>query len=322
MNNTTKIINIEKLNLDAIENLPNLILESENFFNNQIATICKEAVKNKGLKIILLAGPSAAGKTTTSSLLSLNFKLLGKRVVIISLDNFFLARAKTPKLPDGSYDFENISALNLKYLNKFVKNLLNKKRALMPIYNFKTGKPERHKEEIIVDNNTIIIFEGLHALNPNLIKQNENEFLKLYIMPNSQFESDGEVILNSESIRMLRRITRDHYSRGHSPFATIKMWNNVLDGEKLYINPYIQEANYKINSIHDYEPLLYVNYTKKLLINEKNQLPENEVEIKNIIENLIDALNHFEPIDKKLVPSNSLLWEFINTAQWNVKPIF
>ena len=315
MNNTTKIINIENLNLNAIENLSDLILESESFFNSQIATIVAEAVKNKRLKIVLLAGPSAAGKTTTSSLLRLNFQLHGKRVVIISLDNFFLPRVKTPKLPDGSYDFESIRALDLKYLNKFVKALLNKKRAYMPIYNFKTGKPEKHKEEIVVDDNTIIIFEGLHALNPDLIEQNSNEFLKLYIMPNSQYESDGEIILNTKSIRMLRRITRDHYSRGHSPYATLKMWDNVLRGEKLYINPFVPLADYKINSIHDYEPLLYVNYTKKLLVNEKNQLPENEVEIKNIIENLIDALNHFEPIDKKVVPTNSLLWEFINTAE-------
>lgn len=315
MNNTTKKINIEKLNLNAIENLPDLILESENFFNSQIATICKEAVKNTQLKFVMLAGPSAAGKTTTSSLLSLNFKLLGKRVVIISLDNFFLPRLKTPKLPDGSFDFESVKALDLKYLNKFVKDLLTKKMAFMPIYNFKTGKPEKNMEKIVVDDNTIIIFEGLHALNPDLIKQNSNEFLKLYIMPNSEFENDGEIVLNSESIRMLRRITRDHYSRGHSPAATIKMWNNVLRGEKLYINPYIALADYKINSIHDYEPLLYVNYTKKLLINEKNQLQENEAEIKNVIESLIDALNHFEPIDKSLVPTNSLLWEFINTAE-------
>ena len=315
MNNTKKIINVNELNLNAKENLPKLVLDSENFFNKQIATICKDATLNKNLKIVLLAGPSAAGKTTTSNLLKLNFEKFGKRVVIISLDNFFLARAETPKLPDGSYDFESINALDLKCLNNFVKDLLQKQKALIPIYNFKTGKREKVLEEIAVDGNTIIIFEGLHALNPNLIEQNESEFLKLYIMPNSEFEIDGKVILNSESIRMLRRITRDHYARGHSPYATIKMWRNVVNGEKLYIDPYVPNAKYKINSIHDYEPLLYVNYTKKLLIEQKNQLLNEEVEIKNTIENLINALNCFEPIDKNIVPTNSLLWEFINTIE-------
>ncbi|MBO4412979.1 MAG: nucleoside kinase [Clostridia bacterium] len=299
-------IDIEKLNLNAINNLPDLILEDENSFSNQIANISKEICKNPNIKIILLAGPSASGKTTSSSLLSLNLKMLGKKVLSISLDNFFLAREKTPKLPDGSLDFECLQALDLPYLKKFINDLLTKNSAKMPIYNFLKGKPEEEKEDIVVDNNTIIIFEGLHALNPAIIENNKS-VLKLYISLNSDYVLDGKVVLSAQDVRLMRRITRDHYTRGYNPEETLNLWKNVIAGEKIYVLPFKHLADYTINSSHPYEPLLYANYTKKIL---KEHCKNNKK-----LQELIQALETFEPIDKTLLPSTSLLWEFVNSAK-------
>lgn len=307
-------IDIEQLNLTAIDNLSDLILESENFFNNQIAQICKQVCLNDEIKIILLAGPSASGKTTTSNLLALHFGMLGKRVVTISLDNFFVSRDNTPKLADGSYDFECLEALDLKLLNEFINDLLTKKYAHMPIFNFLTGERDEISEEIVVDDDTIIIFEGLHALNPKLINSDKN-FLKLFIEPNSDFTINDEIKLSALNVRLLRRITRDYYTRNNSVLETMKMWDNVLAGERKYIKPFKQNADFIINSLHQYEPLLYANYSKKIIVKElNNNIEKSEDEIKKL-QDLIKALNLFEPIDKNLVPSTSLLWEFLNATE-------
>lgn len=305
-------IDIEKLNLKAINDLSDLILEDENAFSNQIANISKEICKDSNIKIVLLSGPSASGKTTSSSLLSLNLKMLGKKVVTISLDNFFLSRDKTPRLPDGSLDFECLEALDLPYLKIFINDLLTKKSAKMPIYNFFEGRPEEEKEDVVVDNNTIIIFEGLHALNPAIIKNNKN-VLKLYISLTSDYVLDGKVVLTAQDVRLMRRITRDHYTRGYNPEETLNLWKNVIDGEKKYILPFKNLAKYTINSSHSYEPLLYANYTKKII---------KEHETNKKLKELLTALENFEPIDKTLLPPTSLLWEFVNAAKWCFKPKF
>lgn len=315
-------IDIEKLNFDAIENLPNLILKGENYFNNQIAEICKKVCQNESIKIILLAGPSAAGKTTTSNLLALHFGMLSKRVVTVSLDNFFVDRDNTPRLADGSYDFECLNALDLKCLNEFIDDLLIRKVAHMPIYNFRTGMREKKKEKIVVDENTIIIFEGLHALNPKLITNGDYNFLKLYIALNSDFVLNDEVKLSARNVRLLRRITRDYYTRGYDVLNTIRMWDNVLDGENKYIKPFKQNADFIINSLHCYEPLLYANYSKKVIQQALNNSQEKTNEEIKLLKSLLDTLSLFEPIDKKLVPSTSLLWEFLNAAEWCFKSIF
>lgn len=313
-------LNVNNLNNEAIENLSSLILDSENFYTNQIAEIAKFITrKESNIKIILLAGPSAAGKTTTSSLLRLHLGMLGKRVVVISLDDFFLSRKLTPRLPDGSYDFENINSINLPKLNKFLDEIIETGKSHAPKYNFITGEPDPVEEEILIDSNTILIFEGLHALNPKLIKHNQDKACRIYIALSSNYVNEDETILSAKDVRLIRRITRDYYTRGFSPLETIELWDNVLAGEEVNIKPFKKYADFIINSTHNYEPLLYANYTKKLLEedikNPSSKLDKQKFE--NVIKKankLIHALKAFEPIDKSLMPSTSLLWEFINAA--------
>ena len=313
-------IEINDLNQEAINSPHSLILESENFYTHQISEISKNLANNKNIKVVLLAGPSSAGKTTTSSLLKLNLGMLGINVVIVSLDDFFYPREQSPRLADGSYDFESIRAINLNKLNKFLDTLIKTGVSYKPKFNFITGMADPIEEEIRIDDNTIIIFEGLHALNPSLITHNADKAAKIFINLNLDYVINGKTILSAQDVRLIRRITRDYYNRNFNPLETIHLWRHVIEGEEKYIKPYKHLADFVIDSSHIYEPLLYATYSKKLISNAiKN--PVNKMN-KNIIAELLekatelnDSLNQFEPLSKSLMPSTSLLWEFIGAAE-------
>ena len=241
-------------------------------------------------------------------------------VVIVSLDDFFYPREQSPRLADGSYDFESIRAINLNKLNKFLDTLIKTGVSYKPKFNFITGMAEPIEEEIRIDDNTIIIFEGLHALNPSLITHNADKAAKIFINLNLDYVINGKTILSAQDVRLIRRITRDYYNRNFNPLETIHLWRHVIEGEEKYIKPYKHLADFVIDSSHIYEPLLYATYSKKLISNAiKN--PVNKMN-KNIIAELLekatelnDSLNQFEPLSKSLMPSTSLLWEFIGAAE-------
>ncbi len=290
--------------VDEINNLAKndtslLVGMSEEMYHEQISELVLDAT-NKKAKIILVAGPSSSGKTTTSKLISKELEKYGKNGIFISLDDFFLDRAKTPKLPNGNYDFESLRALDIKYLNKFLNDLTKNKCAHMPKYNFITGKREEKYTKLTIDDNSVLIIEGLHALNPTLIKNHDSEVYKVYICVMSNFNLGDKTILNYTQVRLLRRLIRDYYTRARSIEQTLKTWNEVLDGEKVNIDPYKNQANYFVDSTHMYEPLLYAKYLMPL-ISENSQ---KTLEIKT-------KLNNFEQIDKSIIPENSLLCEFI-----------
>jgi uridine kinase len=333
----------EKINLDlgminlyAMNDLSSLILESEKFYLDQIKEIVEDiTTPNSTIKLLLISGPSSAGKTTTSSILRL--ELLMKQIpsLVISLDNFYIDRKITPKFPDGSYDFENIRTLDLKFLNRFITKLLKTRRAKMPIFNFITGCREKTLTDVIIDEKTILIIEGLHALNPELIKNHESEIYKIYLDLNSNFSQNENVILPSTDVRLIRRITRDFYTRGYNVLETMNMWTNVCNGEDKWVKPFSETAHYVINTVHKYEPLLYAKYTKSILkefildINVESLL-ENErdddkkallLQKVNKAKQLYSVLKHAEPISKDLIPSTSLLWEFVGSAKDKIEPV-
>ncbi len=290
--------------VDEINNLAKndtnlLVGMSEEMYHEQISELVLEAI-NKKSKIILVAGPSSSGKTTTSKLIANELKKYDKNGIFVSLDDFFLNRDKTPKLPNGNYDFESLRALDIKYLNKFLNDLTENKCAYMPKYNFITGKREETYTKLTIDENSVLIIEGLHALNPTLISNHDSEVYKVYICVMSNFNLDQKTILNYTQVRLLRRLIRDYYTRGRNIEQTLETWNEVLDGEKVNIDPFKNEADYFVDSTHMYEPLLYAKYLMPL-ISENSQ---ETLEIKT-------KLNNFEQIDKNVIPENSLLREFI-----------
>ena len=287
---------IEEINGLAKSDKDLLISMGEEMYHSQIDFAVNNIIAEK-TDIILVAGPSSSGKTTTSKLIESKLEKKGIKCLSVSLDDFFLDRDKTPLLPNGNYDYENITALDLEYFNVFVNDLYTNGYALMPKYNFISGQREEKYTKVSIDENTKVVIEGLHALNPKLISTNKKLY-RVYICPSSNFNMANDVVLDYTQLRLLRRLLRDYLNRGRTVEKTLEGWQEVLDGEKLYIDPYKHLANSTIDSTHMYEPLVYANHLLPLL---KNSLVEQELKQK---------LEKFEKLDKKFVPKNSLLNEF------------
>lgn len=295
--------NLEKINKYSSYNLFNLILVSERRYTEQIKEVAKKIEQSENqIKIILLAGPSAAGKTTTSNLLRLQLAQKKMSSIVISLDNFFVDREKTPKQENGEYDFECLEALDLEYLNKFIDDLLTKRAAKMPVFNFVKGRREEEYHDVVLEENTIVIFEGIHALNPKLVRSHQDKMFKIYICLNTNFVVDDKVFIPAKDLRLMRRLNRDYLTRGASAKATLGMWANVCAGEEKYIKPFKSTADYVVDSTHAYEPLLYANYLKPLLEIEQDNEKAKE---------LYDMLNYCNQLNNDFVPPSSLLWEFL-----------
>ena len=297
-----EIFDLGKINELALENPTKLIEDSENLYHKQINYIVNDIVANGNYKFILLAGPSSSGKTTTSNLICKALSEFGYESLVVSLDDFYLDLEKRPKLPNGDYDFENITALDLDYINQFVNDMFEKGEALMPEYNFKTGMREKEYKHIQLSEKTIVIMEGIHALNPIMFKKHNEAMYRIYICVNTNFDLDDKIIMPAQKVRLMRRLIRDYSSRGASFKRTFGMWQNVLAGEDLYIKPYKNTADYLINSTHAYEPLMYA---QKLLPLLKNETCEQAT-------TLVEMLEQCEKLPIELLPENSLLHEFLD----------
>ena len=292
--------NLELVNREAKDNLDALIATSEEIYRSQIRKVCSEIIE-KAYPMVLLAGPSSSGKTTTSHLIRKCLTEQGINSIVVSLDDFFVNREDTPRLPDGSYDFECLEAIDLKYLNKFVDELLKTKKSKMPLFDFLTGTRKEKFVDVELGEKTVVIFEGIHALNPNLIKGHDDKMYKIYVCVNSNFDIGMDVVIPAKKLRMMRRLIRDYYFRGHSIETTLGLWTNVCRGEDKYIKPYKITANYLIDSTHMYEPLVYANYLPALL---KRSESEEAAE-------LAEMLKRCGKLKKDVVPSGSMLWEFL-----------
>jgi uridine kinase len=330
-----KELDIDLINKKSKANLSSLILKSEKYYSDQIKEIVEEITRPKSkIKILLIAGPSSAGKTTTSNLIRLELSMKNISSIVISLDDFYIDRINTPKLPDGSYDFENINTIDLKYLNNFVDKLLKTHKAKMPKFNFLNGKREEDFSDVVIDDHTIIMFEGLHALNPNLINGHKHELYKIYLSLNANYVKDDKLLVTAKEVRLIRRITRDFYTRGYSALETITSWPNVCAGEDKWVKPFKTTADYIIDSVHPYEILLYSKYTKpilkklilnknvKTLLKDVKDLDKKEALLSKlqIAKNLYNKLSLVQPITKENIPSTSLLWEFVGSAKNTVEP--
>lgn len=293
---------LDKINELSLLNPQKLIEDSEQIYQKQITDIVREIATNGNYKVILLAGPSSSGKTTTSNLICKSLADYGYESLVVSLDDFYLDLTSRPKLPNGEYDYENVTALDLDYINKFVDDMFEKGHALMPEYNFKTGKREEGFKKIDLKPNTIVIIEGIHALNPIMFKKHNEAMYRIYICVNTNFESGDQIVMPAQKVRLMRRLIRDYSSRGASFERTFGMWENVLAGEDIYIKPYKNTADYLINSTHAYEPLMYAYKLLPLLENEKNEKAKV----------LVEMLQKCEKMSPDLLPEHSLLHEFLD----------
>ena len=302
------IENVSSLNSRVTKgNVDDLVLLSENIQNNSLFKIAETIYNNKKLKLILLAGPSSSGKTTTSKQLELFLKGFGLNPIAISIDNYFVDRDKTPRLPDGSYDFESLNAINVELFNRNLKDLLDGKEVTLPVYNFITGKSELSDESIKLGEKEILIVEGLHALNEELTYSidKKNKY-KIYLCPLTVLSLDNHNRIRTTDNRLLRRIVRDNRTRGYSASDTLSSWGKVREGEEKYVFPFQDEADVIFNTSLIYELGVLKTYAEPLLysVEESDPMYKEAVRLLNLLKNILPISNDYIPVD-------SIVREFI-----------
>lgn len=292
-------ITVDEINQNSA-NTAKFINDCEEFFKAQINKVLNQALQNRAKKFILLAGPSGSGKTTTSKIISKNLRANGFEALPVSLDDFFVERIETPKWKDGSYNYETSDSIDWKLFGHSMQNLLKGEPTKLPTYNFETGSKE-FGDITKISNDTIVVVEGLHALNPIIEKYLPKEnCLYVYISTNTDIYEGRKLLLNHESIRFYRRLIRDLFTRATSPETTIKNWKTVSLGEELYINPFVDRANLKIDSFHPYELGVYRN-----VLTLGSHFDSDKLGLAK------QMASHFESIDYKSVPKDSVLQEFL-----------
>ena len=232
-----------------------LIRISECYANSQLLEVSNEIVENKNtIKVVLIAGPTSSGKTTTSRKLETFLQAKGVKTHQISIDDYFLDRDKTPKNKDGNYDFESLKAIDVNLFNKDLTKLLNGEKVLMPQFNFVSGKREYKKKWLQIKSDDIIIIEGLHALNDDLTMVIErNQKYKIYVSPLTQLNVDNHNRVHTSDTRRLRRIVRDNKYRGYNASDTLHMWKEIRESEEKNIFPFQDDADVVINTALIYE---------------------------------------------------------------------
>ncbi len=265
-------------------------------------------LKNSGqIKFIMIAGPSASGKTTTSLKLRQELERMGIRSVAISLDNFLFDRETLPILEDGTRDYESIATLDIGLLNRCLEELLTNNRSNLPIFDFVSGLRLKTPQEMTITGEHVVIIEGLHALNPAITdNQYKDRFLKVYISPQVEVYEGGRQLLDGQTLRLMRRMIRDFKFRGSDPENTFHMWKNVCKGEKLYIDPFRKDADYLVNSLHLYEPSVYHHDLVPILRQVKQQS-----KFYSRSRELVQILEDFDDLDFDLVPKDSMIREFL-----------
>ena len=289
-----------------------LIQISEALQEKKIAKIADEIAQRKGIKMVLIAGPSSSGKTTTCKRLSVQLAVNGIKPVGISLDDYFLDRELTPLDEKGEYDFEHLHALNLPLLNEQLTALFQGEEVELPRYDFPTGKSVKSGKKLKLHDDEILVVEGIHALNPELTSQIPKEkIFRVYASALTTILLDNHNYVPTTDNRLLRRIIRDHKYRGVSALDTIRRWPSVRAGENKWIFPYQENADAMFNSAMLFELAVIKSQAEPLL----EQVPENVPEHAEAYR-LLKFLHYIKPIPETQIPPTSLLREFLGGSSF------
>lgn len=299
-------------NAVATDHSIDLINISEALQEKKIAHIADEIAKRKGVKLILLAGPSSSGKTTTCKRLSIQLIANGLRPLQISLDDYFVDRELSPRDEKGDYDFESIHALNLKLINEQFNALFNGEEVELPRYDFPTGKSVKSGNKLKMEDNNVLVVEGIHALNPELTAQIPEELkYRVYVSALTTILLDDHNYIPTTDNRLLRRIIRDYKYRGVDARETIRRWPSVRAGENKWIFPFQENADVMFNSAMLFELAVIKQQAEPLL----EQVPENCPEYSEAYR-LLKFLKYIKPIPNTDIPPTSLLREFLGGSSF------
>ena len=289
-----------------------LINVSEALQEKKIASIAEQIAHRQGTRVVLIAGPSSSGKTTFCKRLSIQLVTCGIKPIQISLDDYFVDRHLTPKDENGEYDYESVHALNIPLLNEQLQQLFEGKTIELPKYNFQTGKSEKSGKRLQLDDNQVLVLEGIHALNPELTAQipQEQKF-HIYISALTTILLDDHNYIRTTDNRLLRRIIRDYKYRGVNAQETIHRWPSVRAGENKWIFPYQENADVMFNTAMLFELAVIKQQAEPLL----DLVPENCPEYAEAYR-LRTFLEYIQPIPNRALPPTSLLREFLGGSSF------
>ncbi len=291
-----------------------LVAEGEQYHADQLAHIAQEICSRPNVRVVLIAGPSSSGKTSTSHKLCLELLAHGKRPVALSLDNWYLNGTLTPLKVDGTKDYESVYAIDLDQLEDDLKALVAGKEIALPTFNFAEEKREYPGETLCLEEEAVLVMEGIHALNPILTRHlDEEQKYRIFASPMSPVSLDGETWIPTYVHRLLRRISRDLRTRGKTPLQTIAGWEDVREGEAKWIEPFRDQADVQVDTSMLYE-IPAIRYVAEAAL---HSVPASADEYK-VAERLLYYLSFFEPLEPSFIPRTSILREFIGGSQFNV----
>ena len=307
---------LKKLNTPYVGDLNNLIsnrevkgfIEScELHFTDEIKKASDKIIRNNDKKFVMIAGPSSSGKTTTTRVLGAYLRSKGYDPICLSTDDYFVERIDTPKDEYGNYDFECLNAIDTKTFNEDLMKLLKGEEVNIPTYNFVTGKREYHSHYIKLEENSIILIEGLHSLNDDLTPGIPDRYkYKIYLSPFIPLNIDRHNYISTLDLRLIRRIIRDNRTRGYTVSEVIEKWQSVRNGEEKYIFPFTHQADTIINTALPYEIGVLKVYAEPLLLSIDTDSKYYEE-----ARRLLKFLRSFYSITSEYVSKSSILREFI-----------
>lgn len=271
-----------------------------------------DMIRERGARIVLIAGPSSSGKTTFSKRLSIQLLACGLTPYAISLDDYFVNRTLTPRKPDGDYDFESIHSIDLPYFNESLTRILAGEEVDIPTYNFKSGEREFNGKRLKLSPHMVLVIEGTHALNPMLTSQiADSEKFRIYVSALTSIKLDYHNYISTSDNRLLRRIIRDAKYRGYPAQETIMRWPDVRKGEEEWIFPYQENADVMFNSSLFYELAVFKQQAEAML----RAVPENVPEYSEA-QRLLRFLDYIVPLQEKEMPPTSLAREFLGGSSF------
>ncbi len=289
-----------------------LIQVSEALQEKKIVQIAEEInrrsrQKENPCKVVLITGPSSSGKTTFCKRLSVQLLACGIRPISFSTDDYFVNRVDTPLLPNGEYDFDNIKAVDAELMSEHLSKLIAGETVEVPEYNFSTGKREYNGKRLRLDDNKVLIIEGIHALNPLLTSQiPDNVKFKIFVSTLTSVSLDSHNCIPPHDTRLLRRIIRDYNKGAFSAQETIKQWKHVCEAEEKWINPYQENADIMFNSALNIEIAVLRNHAEPILSSVPRNCPEYSE-----VHRLKKFIHYFVPVSDKEIPPTSIMREFV-----------
>ncbi len=299
---------INELDYFAEKNAEKLVTDCENKMSLDIMAVAGGIIDaGESLKAVLVAGPSASGKTTFAKRLCEVLCAAGTEAKLVSLDDFYLGLEHLPKNDDGTYDMESISGFDMERAHKCCADLAEKGEADFPIFDFPNQRRSDEVNRISLGKNGVLVIEGIYALSPQLTEGiPAKDVMRIYVGTQSRYEYYGETVLSPQEIRLLRRAVRDELFRGWGAEKTLAQWQSVLRGEETYIKPYIHTADMHINTSLAYEPAVLGAAIAPALAAITEASPFFDMARK-----LADKLSYFNSIKAGIVPKDSILHEFI-----------